>query len=83
MTVNEELNDPNVRRDYLERIARLTGGRCLSLSDFGQLTDLLNREPYSKTVRTDRTLWDNGWFAFLLVGLVGMEWILRRRNDLP
>ena len=83
VTVNEELNDPNVRRDYLERIARLTGGRCLSLSDFGQLTDLLNREPYSKTVRTDRTLWDNGWFAFLLVGLVGMEWILRRRNDLP
>ena len=30
-----------------------------------------------------RPLWDNGIVALLLVGLLGAEWIMRRRYDLP
>jgi hypothetical protein len=43
---------------------------------------LLNREPHTTTVSTDRPLWDNSLVALVLVGLLGFEWILRRRYDL-
>ena len=84
--VNEasaELSEPNVRRDHLERIADLTGGASLSLGEFAKLPTLINDEPVITSVRSERSLYDNFWVAFLLVGLVGVEWILRRRNDLP
>jgi hypothetical protein len=34
-------------------------------------------------VRSERPLWDNGLVALLLIALLGAEWILRRRYDLP
>ena len=50
--------------------------------DFHKLQSLLNSEPHTSTIRTDRSLWDNGWIIFLLVALMGFEWIVRRRYDL-
>jgi len=44
---------------------------------------LVNTEPMTIEVRSERPLWDNGWVALLLIGLVGIEWIVRRRYDLP
>jgi hypothetical protein len=80
--VNEELNDTNMRLDGLQRIAQLTGGKSLSISDLPQLSSLVNTEPVITTVRSERPLWDNGLIAALLVGLLGMEWLLRRKHDL-
>ena len=81
--INQELTNPNVNVDNLKRIADLTGGQCLSMREYSKLAKLVNREPVVATVRSERPLWDNGWIAVLIIGLVGMEWILRRRNDLP
>ena len=81
--VNRELADSNVDLANLERIANLTGGECLSLKEFSRLTSLVNTEPATIEVRSERSLWDNGWVALLLIGLVGLEWIQRRRHDLP
>lgn len=80
--VNEELSDTNMRLEGLQRIARRTGGTCLTVNDLSKLGTLVNKEPLTTTVRTERSLWDNGWVAALLIGLLGMEWILRRRHDL-
>jgi hypothetical protein len=80
--VNRELSDTHMRRDGLERIARLTGGSLLAPQEMGKLGGLLNAEPITTTVRSERPLWDTGWVAALLVALLGMEWILRRRHDL-
>jgi hypothetical protein len=81
--VKKELTDPNVRVEQLERIANLTGGMCLKMSEFSKIQSLVNNKPLMTTVRSERPLWDNGWMAFAIIGLVGLEWILRRRNDLP
>ena len=81
--VKKELIDPNVRVEQLERIANLTGGMCLNMSEFSKIQSLVNNKPLTTTVRSERPLWDNGWMAFAIIGLVGLEWILRRRNDLP
>ena len=81
--VKHELADPNVRIDHLKRIANLTGGESLSIREFPKLESLVNDEPETTTVRSERPLWDNGWLAFLLVGLAGIDWLVRRRFDLP
>ncbi len=80
--VNRELADTNMRRDGLERIAKLTGGTCLAPADLGKLETLLDATPITTTVRSDRPLWDTWLVASVLIGLLGMEWIVRRRNDL-
>ncbi len=80
--VNRELSDTHMRREGLQRIAQLSGGACLVPKDLAKLGGLLNAEQITTTVRSERPLWDSGWVAALLVGLLGMEWILRRRHDL-
>ncbi len=81
--VNRELDETSIDREFLERIAKLTGGRCLSMQELSQLASLVDSEPVTTTVRTERSLWDNGLVAMLLIGLLGIEWIQRRRHDLP
>lgn len=83
MNINRELTDTNVDIDNLKRIASLTGGQCLSMQELSKLTSLVNREPIKTQVLSERSLWDNGWVAALLIGLLGIEWIQRRRYDLP
>jgi len=80
--VNEELADTNTRLDGLQRIAQLTGGTCLSARDLSKLGSLVDTKPVTTVVRSERPLWDNGLVAALLVGLLGMEWLFRRKHDL-
>jgi len=77
-----ELANTDMQIEYLRRIADLSGGDCLGVLELRNLPALLNREPHTITVRTDRPLWDNGLVASLLVVLLGFEWILRRTYDL-
>jgi hypothetical protein len=80
---NQELADTNTDIENLQRIANLTGGELLTIQDFSKITTLIDQTPITTTVRSERTLWDNGWVTLLLVGLLGIEWIQRRRHDLP
>jgi hypothetical protein len=77
------LANTNVNLPNLERIADLTGGAKLGIRELPKLSSLINGKPVTTTVRSERPLWDNGLVALLLVGLLGAEWILRRRHDLP
>ncbi len=77
-----ELANTDMQIDHLRRIAELSGGGNLSALELQKLPALLNREPHTTTVRTDRPLWDNSLVALILVGLLGFEWILRRKYDL-
>jgi hypothetical protein len=81
--VNRELADSNVNLDNLKRIAKLTGGECLSMQEFSKLATLINTKPVTNEVRSEHSLWDNSWVALLMLALLGIEWIQRRRKDLP
>ena len=81
--VEPEMADANMQIDSLRRIAELTDGKCLGMSEIKDLPSLLNLERHEETYTTEIPLWDNGWIAFLLVALMGTEWIVRRRYDLP
>ena len=78
-----EMANTDMQIEGLERIAELSGGKCFSISEFKELSSLLNRQPHTTTVRVERPLWDNWLMISLLVVLMGTEWIVRRRYDLP
>ena len=81
--VEPEMDDTAMQLEHLRRIADLSGGKCLSTLEVSELPSLLKLEPYSTTFTTEVPLWDNGWLALVLVTLMGLEWLVRRRYDLP
>lgn len=81
--VRQELLNAGMDSDNLQHIADLTGGAVLGVRELNKLTDLVNGEPATTTMRSERPLWDNALVVLLFIGLLGTEWILRRRHDLP
>ena len=81
--VRQELIDTDMRLAHLQRIADLTGGACLGIRELSKLSSLVNDRLITTKVRSERPLWDNSLVVLLLVALLGAEWILRRRYDLP
>jgi len=81
--IKPEMANTDMQIERLRRIADLSGGQCLSILQLQELSSLVNRKPHTTTVRTELPLWDNALVACLLVLLMGFEWIVRRRYDLP
>jgi hypothetical protein len=81
--VQQELLDTSMRLAHLQRIADLTGGTTLGIRDLPKLSALVKGESVTTTLRSERPLWDHWLVILLLAGLLGAEWILRRRHDLP
>ena len=81
--IKPELANTDMQLDHLRRIADLSGGACLSTLELQKLPSLLKLEPHATTIRTQHPLWNLGLIIWLLAGLVGFEWILRRKYDLP
>ncbi len=81
--IKPEMANTDMQIDRLRKISDLSGGQCISIRQIQDLAPLLNRKPYTTTVHTEFSLWDNGLVVFLLVALTGFEWIARRRYDLP
>lgn len=81
--VKQELTRTDADIEHLKRIASLTGGASLGIRDLSKLPSLLKSSPVETTVRSERPLWDNWIVVLMLVALLGTEWILRRKHDLP
>jgi len=79
-----ELDHPAADPDLMKDIANATGGRFLRPEELGDyLEDLLNNPPQTFLSRITRTrLWDNWWFLGLFVGLITLEWFLRKLRGL-
>jgi hypothetical protein len=81
--LNPEMANTDMQLETLQRIAEISGGESLALSEFNKLAEIVDRTRHTATTLTDHSLWRNGWLALLLIALMGFEWILRRRYDLP
>ena len=81
--LNPEMANTDMQLESLNRIADISGGKVLSLSELNKLSKVIDRKPHTAAAITDHSLWRNGWLILLLVALMGFEWILRRRYDLP
>ncbi len=81
--IRQELMDTAARPERLQRISDLTGGASLEIGELSSLPSLLEDRLLTTTIRSERPLWDNGLVAFLVIALLGIEWIFRRKYDLP
>lgn len=77
-----KLEDQDVRQNVtlLRDLVRETGGEYLPIEQAAaKLPELLppRGEPFMIDERL-QTLWDRGWVMYLLVGLLSLEWLLRK-----
>lgn len=77
---NRELSaDPELMR----RLAQVSGGGVVSATDVPRMGEVVKRwEAARQLAHRQRPLWDRGWVLAALVGLLGAEWWLRRREGL-
>lgn len=67
----------------MKRLAETSGGRALSREDVLDMPGVVERWRASRQRSVDRrTIWDEGWILALLLGIMGAEWYLRRREGL-
>ena len=81
---DREMAELRARPDLMANIARASGGQVIS-SDAKDATKLAysfdNLPP--ATVEYRRTpLWDKGWWLVAILGLLTIEWIVRRVNGM-
>ena len=70
-------------RAPLDRLASATGGKVFTPESAGEIPALL-KSKVKTTTRTEETpLWDHPAALIVFLGIVGAEWVLRKRVGLP
>ncbi|MYJ18063.1 MAG: DUF3416 domain-containing protein, partial [Gemmatimonadetes bacterium] len=78
----EEFRDPRQRVSLMERIAEETGGRYYTPETAANLPEDLQFTGGGVTVTEERDLWDMPILFLLLAGLMGGEWVYRRKRGM-
>jgi hypothetical protein len=79
---DEEFFDAGMRRSFLERLARDTGGRFYTPATVDNLPEDLQYTGAGVTITEERDLWDMPILFLMLVLFVGGEWAYRRTRGL-
>jgi len=77
-----EDRDTSAQPEIAKNIAQASGGRVVPPIELAAFVDALPAEEISRIVSRDLDLWDTPLIYLLLVLLAGVEWYLRRRENL-
>ncbi|MBN1419235.1 MAG: VWA domain-containing protein [Planctomycetes bacterium] len=77
-----EMLEPALQEDLLRRIAAATGGCAFSAKEVDDLPDRIVNVRRTVVTRRDRELWDLPIAFGALLLLAGLEWLIRRLNEL-
>ena len=80
--INTEVAHPESQLDRLDNIAALSGGERLSMTQINELLSLVDKDPEIVTVEGSRSIWDHWLVMLSIIGLVGVEWMMRRKRNL-
>lgn len=77
-----EYSNANLDAGLLERVAGASGGKFYDFARAGALLDEIEYVPnaYSREIQED--LWDRPWLLALLIGLLCVDWVVRRLKGL-
>ncbi len=75
----KELDSTKARPEVLEELGRLTGGGVVRRDRISDLRDSLKGLKSRIVEYRNESLWDRWWVLLLILGLVGLEWGLRRK----
>jgi hypothetical protein len=78
---NKELSaDPETMR----KLAEVSGGAVVGGDDIPRMSEVVRRrEARRELARREQPVWDRWWVCAALVGVLGLEWWLRRQEGLP
>ena len=77
-----ELAELTADRDFLNHATQLTGGRLAELHDLDSLLSAFGAPKEVLTERRNVTLWDTWPMLLAFLGILTLEWTLRRRSGL-
>lgn len=77
-----EDRDTSAQPEIARNIAQASGGTVARPTELGAFIDALPAQEMSKVVSRELELWDTPVLYLLLVLLAGLEWCLRRRENL-
>ena len=77
---NLESDNPSQNVSLLEKLVANTGGTYLTLDAASQELPTLLPDRSEPVIVDEqlRTLWDRNWLMYLMIGLLSLEWLLRR-----
>jgi hypothetical protein len=80
--ISREKLEPDMQEEALRSLATRSGGKYLTMRDLPSLSELFRDQSKSVTLPPQETeLW-NPWIVFVMILLLtGLEWFLRRSND--
>jgi len=74
-----ELTQLAMNEDLLRQMANASGGRYVREENFDRVLDYLAPMTQGRVVESDTILWQSWWWFVPIVGLLSVEWILRKR----
>lgn len=77
-----EMESPQLNETLLKEIAQQTGGVYLNIDSIDNLHKHIKTVEKPVFVDTQRDLWTNPLLLIIIVGLLGSEWIIRKRVGL-
>ena len=77
---DREMADLRAKPDLMQNLARISGGRALSLSDKSAsgLSSIVGNPPPAEIEYRHTPLWDRWWWLGFIVLLLTIEWSVRR-----
>lgn len=75
-----EFQDARLNGKFLQEVAERSGGGYFSLSSFAEIARVIPKIDPTQTVTTVLHLWHLAPFYYLVVGMMALEWFLRRRK---
>jgi len=77
-----ELTELNCNEELLQQMARASGGEYFREEDAARLADKLAPLSKGRIEESDTVLWQSWWWFTPVIGLLTIEWLLRKRNGL-
>jgi len=77
---NLEETDVSMDANYLRRLCQSSGGRLLKPEELNPLLDqLMNEQVAAEPTVKIVSIWDQTWVFYLLGGIFGLDWYMRRK----
>jgi hypothetical protein len=80
--VDVELAEPRLNEPVLRRIAESSGGRYVPAGEAGKVASMIAQSGVGSPPTEMRDIWHNGFSLAAIIGLLAVEWTIRRRVGL-
>lgn len=77
-----ELGETAMNAPLMEKMADASGGRFFREEDLAELPEILDSETETVKSLVDLDVWSSPLFFIILIGLMGMEWLIRKLSGL-